>query len=121
MIDPQGGYNQLWKNLMAETRGKRKGQLWRSEREWIATDGIYAGRTEKAITTTLKSKQKKHQQIMKAFDDKGWSKGRNTRCKGFIPMEFMLAQPELWHDDAAVDAFFKEFPLFSTNHNVVTK
>ena len=63
----------------------------------------------------------KQKEQIKGFHDKGWSKGRKTRCKGYIPMEFMLAQPELWHDEKAVDAFFKEFPKFSTNYHTVMK
>lgn len=112
-------YNELWKNLFAETRGRRKGQLYRSDREWIATDT--PGQKPGTVTATLKRKEKKHKQIMGDFHDRGWSKGRNTRVKGYIPIEFALAQPELWYDDDAVDAFFKEFPGFSTNHNVVMR
>lgn len=112
-------YNETWKNLFSETRGKRRGSLYRSEREWIATDT--PGKSPKEITKTLISKQKKHQEIIGGFHDKGWSKQRDTRVKGYIPIEFALANPELWYDDDAVEAFFKEFPKFTTNYNVVTK
>ena len=112
-------YNELWKNLFAETRGRRRGSLYRAEREWIATDT--PGKNPEQITKTLLRKEKKHKEIMDGFHDRGWSKGRDTRVKGYIPIEFALANPELWYDDDAVDAFFKEFPNFSTNHNVVMK
>jgi len=92
--------------------------LYRADREWIATDT--PGKSAKEIVTTLKRQEKILKTKMKdGLHDKGWSKGRTTRLKGYIPMEFMLAQPELWHDDKARDAFFKEFPSFSTKHNVV--
>jgi len=110
--DDGGGYNQHFKRLMYDTRGQRKGQLWRSERDWIATDTKPKGE----IVHSLQRQLDKSKEQIKGFYDKGWSKERKTRCKGYIPIEFMLAQPELWHDDDAVDAFLKEFPKFSTNY-----
>ncbi len=100
--------DERWKDMANMVAGRRRGSLWRSDREWLATAGLEKGR--KQIHNELVSQVKAVNRIDSAMTDNGWTQNRNMKKIGSIPMNIMLANPELWVDDKAVEKFLKANP-----------
>jgi len=109
-------YDQTWKNLINETRGQRKGQLWRDNSDWYAP--TKAGQTGEQLNKRLKLNLQHVEEKIKTQKNKGWSDKKTLKYEGSIPFEIFLAHPELWYDDAATDKFLKDNPRFSVKHHV---
>ena len=102
------GFDEYLNNTMTEMFGKRRGGLYRSERDWY----VFADNNHKKVLND----GKKYADIMRQglYDEKGFSRKRGHRWMGGVPYEVVISNPELLYDAEAVRRFFKEFPAFST-------
>jgi len=94
--------------MTTKVAGRRRGSLWRSDRDWIATGGFEKNR--KQIHNELITQVKAVNRIDSTMTNDGWTKTKNMKKIGSIPMSIMLANPELWVDDKAVAKFLKDNP-----------
>ena len=101
-------YDSSIKDLMVEQFGKRRGSLWRSEREWYAFGAKDPNINIKEGADYVKDRR------AGLVDEKGFSKTRKMRYMGSIPEEVAFANPELLYDPDIARQFFAEFPDFSS-------
>jgi len=112
-------YEQNFKNLVAHTRGRRKGSLWRADREWVAMSGF--NKTADDTMRDLKQAAKDVEAFAKSRADKGWTRSRNQKWIGSIPPSVAFANPELLYDPKAAERFFEDNPKFSAKYWHVNK
>lgn len=96
------------KKLMDEQFGRHRGGLWRSERDYY----VYASKDPMGIMRAVAENVKGKREGL--YNDKGYTRKRNMRWMGDIPLELALGCPELMTDPKAARIFFKEHPEFSS-------
>ena len=97
------------KKLMDEEFGRRRGGLWRSDRDYYAFGAKNTMGRVKEVADHVKGKRSG------LYNEKGFSRSRKMRWMGDIPLEIVFANPELMNDpDVEVPKFFKKFPAFSS-------
>lgn len=96
------------KKYMAQTFGKHRGGLWRSERDWYAYGSENTMRKLREVADHVKGKREG------MYNEKGFSRKRKMRWMGDIPAEIAFANPELLTDPDAARRFFVENPAFSS-------
>ena len=97
-----------YKRLMNNMFGKQRGQLYRSERDWYA----FGSKNTKQKLTEVRDHNKERVSNLK--NTKGFSSTKQFMYLGMIPLEIVIANPELWFDDKASERFFKDNPQFSS-------
>jgi len=100
--------DERWKDMVTKVAGRRRRSLWRAERDWFATGGW--GETPKGLEKKMIQQVKAVNRIDATMTDGGWTKTRNMKKIGSIPMYIMLAHPELWIDDKALQRFLDDNP-----------
>ena len=101
-------FDHFLNNLMVKQFGKRRGKLYRSERDWYI---CAANDPQKTMKNAAAQVDDRRQGL---YDEKGFSRKREHRWMGSIPFEMAMCNPELMHDAGAVRRFFEEFPVFSS-------
>jgi hypothetical protein len=108
--EPDQGYeyNTEYKKAVEGVFGRRRGQGYRSDREWNAA--LFPGSKQNMAATV------EHVKTMGQLQsNKGWTEKKDLKYVGTIPVEIQYANPELWDDEEYVRKFFKEFHDFKVN------
>lgn len=100
--------DQRWKDMCNLVAGRRRGQLWRSDRDYHAMGGIE--KTGKQVMTEMKEQVKIVRKMNTSLIDNGWTKERTMKKVGSVPMYIMMGNPEFWVDDAALNKFLDDNP-----------
>ena len=103
-----------WRDLKDKVAGRRRVSLWRAEKDWYATGGIE--RTGKSVEKEMMQQVKAVRRLDSTMTNDGWTTSRNMKKIGSIPFYIMLAHPELWHDDKALDRFLKDNPKWKVGY-----
>ena len=98
----------FYKKIMDEQFGRRRGSLWRTDKDWYVFAAKDPDGTLKQAAEHVRSRTDGLQ------NEKGYSRSRKMRYMGSIPYEVAIANPELLYDPEAAKRFFKEFPAFSS-------
>lgn len=101
-------HDERWKDMSNLVAGRRRGSLWRSDRDWLATAGLEKDRHQ--IRKEMVSQVKAVNRIDATMTNDGWTRTKNMKKIGSIPMNIMLANPELWVDDKACEKFLNDNP-----------
>ena len=101
------GHNEGLKNFFAQTFGRQKGQLWRSERDWYYGGGPNHKQDLKDSLDVVKDIR------LNLHNESGMSMGKTLMFIGAMPLEIMLANPEIFNDEKETRRFFKENSKFS--------
>ena len=107
-------YEQSHKKLAESVKGRRKGQLWRADKEWVAISGF--DKDANQVMRELKQAAKQVEEFARTRRDKGWSRTRNHKWIGSIPRSVALANPSLLYDPDEATRFFKDNPKFSADY-----
>lgn len=105
--------DETYKNQVQRLFGRRKGSLWRAEKDY------YAANFDPLTTRGTANKYLKiAEEIAKDRRDglnnpDGWSRKRMFKYAGILPMNIWMNHPELIYDDRALAEFFRNYPAFS--------
>lgn len=103
----ESGYDDYWSNFVSREFGRRRGGLWRSEKDYYGVGMADAMDQMKAVASHVKDSR---QTVHKAS---GMSGDGGFMFLGSIPLHIVLCHPELRYDEKAIMAFFKDQSKFA--------
>lgn len=83
-------------------------------RHWLEEDGTLV--VQHATDTEMKAGVQLNDDMTKLYKEtQGFTKDRNFRHKGSVPLSCFFAHPHLWDDPEALDKYMKENGFMNKN------